>query len=562
MKKVLISLFFICLFFLPVMADYTVDNVSVYAEVGNNGKTEVSSTIQLTFSSPEENVTIPLPDNDTSRVSVSSYRYRVKQTDYGTNVVVSTSDGFTGTHTFQISYTLPSFTDDGSEEDLFKLNLLSSRWARDIGDVSIQVKLPGSLVEIPEGYVMTPLILSGYYGDLDPVDAALEVNGNVITGAVSSRMAYDSLALEVSLPDGYFRVRSASIPMISITWFCLVMVAVTLLCMLYWRLKLRNQPVSYSARLLSPEGILPYQLPQVLDGATCDMAALILEWANLGYLSLGYNKNRQVLLRRNMLMGSERTQAEQKLFAQIFARGNRVLATPGRFSAAAGRFRAASRRSISRAAFDRTGGNPVFIQLPCRLLLAVAVGYLVYQMLPEGPGFIVLAVLGAIAGFVYSMYLHSALSVWKALRQFSAKTTALLIIAVLLIYLGLMSGAFLETLVGVFSCCFSAICTAVGPRRSDWGRDILAQAKGCRRFYHQVSWQKLQLYMGSNKRFFQEQLPKAVALNCDKAFAARFERLSVPQPEWLPGHKKKAWSASQLLRQISPMVNKLREAFR
>lgn len=562
MKKVLISLFFICLFVLPVMADYSVDSVSVYAEVGNNGKTEVSSTIQLTFSSPTDEVTIPLPDEDASRISVSSYRYRVKQTDYGTNVVVSTSGGFSGTHTFQVSYNLPSFTDDGDAEDLYQLNLLSSRWARDIGSVSIQVMLPGSLVEIPADYVMSPLILSGYYGDLDPVDAALETNGSVITGAVSARMAYDSLALEVSLPEGYFRVRSNSIPMISITWVCLIMVAVTLLCMLYWRLKLRNQPVSYSARLLAPEGILPYQLPQILDGTSCDMAALILEWANLGYLSLGYSKNRQVILQRNMFMGSERPQAEQQLFSQIFGRRSRVLATPGRFSAAARQFRSASRRNVSRVAFDRASGNPVFVQLPCRLLLAAAVGYLVSQMLPEGTVFVVLAIMAAIPGFIYSMYLHTALSAWKSLRQFSLRSAILLAVAAVLIYLGLMEGAFLETLVGVYACCFSAIATAAGPRRSAWGRDILAQTKGCRRFYHQVSWQKLQLYMGHNKRFFQTELPKAVALNSDRVFASRFERLSVPQPEWLPSRKQKVWSAPQLQKQLSPVIKKLREAFR
>lgn len=561
MKKVLISLFFICLFFLPVMADYTVDSVAVNAEVSSNGKTQVTSTTVLTFTSGETEVTIPLPDEDVSHVSVSNYRYRVKQTDFGTNVVVSNGDGFAGTHTFQITYSLPAFTDGSSSEDLYHLNLLSSRWAREIGSVSVQITLPGSQVELPEGFSMEPQILSGYYGDLDPVDAPMEAVGNTLTGSVSQRMAYDSLAVEVSLPEGYFRMRSTSIPMISITWVCLAMAAVTALCMLYWHFKLRNPAISYSARLLAPEGILPYQLPQVLDGSSCDMAALILEWANLGYISLGYNKSQQVILRRNMHMGSERTAAEQQLFSQIFGRSSRVVATPGRFSASASRFRAASRRSVSQVAFDRSGGNPVLIQLPARLLLAVAIGYMVYKLLPEGAGFVVLAVFAGIAGFVYSMYLHSAVSTWRSLGQFGGKTLGLVLIAVILIYLGLISGAFLETCIGMFACCFSAVATASGPRRSAWGRDMMAQAKGCRRFYRQVSWQKLQIYLGHNNRFFQSELPKAVALNCDKTFAARFERLSIPRPDWLPGVRKQTWSAPALQKQLTPIVKKLRAAF-
>lgn len=562
MKKLFISLFFICLFFLPVMADYSVDSISINAEVGINGKAQVTSTVSLTFDAPTEEIIIPLPSTDASRVSVSNYRYRVRETDTGVNVVVSTKGGFAGMQTFQLSYTLPAFTDDGADEDLYHLELLSSRWARDIGSVSVQVTLPGSTTPLPEDYQMTPQILSGYYGDLDPVDAALTVSGSSISGTVTQRMAYDSLAMEVSLPDGYFRVRSASIPMISITWLCLVMAGLTGLCMLYWRLKLRNPPKEYSARLLSPEGVLPYQLPQVLDGVSCDMAALVLEWANLGYVSLGYNKSRQVILRRNMVMGSERTQAEQVLFSQIFGRNNRVLATPGRFSGAANRFRAASRRSLNRVAFDAGGGNPVLVQLPCRLLLAVSVGYMTYKLMPEGGGFTVLAVLFGLLGFLYSMYLHSALSQWVTHRVFSRKTLLLLLIAVVFVYLGLISGAFLESCIGLFACCFSATATGVGPRRSAWGLDVLAQTKGCRRFYRRVSWQKLQLYLGQNNRFFQTELPKALALNVDRTFASRFERLSIPQPEWLPGLKKKTWSASALQKQLTPMVKKLREAFR
>ena len=60
--------------------------------------------------------------------------------------------------------------------------------------------------------------------------------------------------------------------------------------------------------------------------------------------------------------------------------------------------------------FDPKGGNVVLVQIPCRILLAVGVGYLAQQMLPEGGGFVVLAVLAGMVGFLYSIYLHTALS--------------------------------------------------------------------------------------------------------------------------------------------------------
>ena len=561
MKKILFSLFFICLFLFPVMADYSVDSISVTAEVAENGRAEVSTAVQLTFTTPQDEVTVPLPEGEISGVSVSSFRSKVKETNYGTNVVISSSRGFSGTQLFVISYKTEAFTSDGTSEDLYSLNLLSSRWAKEIGSCALQVTLPGSSVEFPENYVMEPQILSGYYGDLDAVDATLEANGNLISGSVSNRMAYDTLTLQVSLPDGYFHVRSTTIPMIAITWLCIAMVLITALCVLYWQRRIRSPHKTVSARLLLPEGVLSYQLPQVLDGNSCDFAALILEWANLGYLSMGYTRSRQLYFQKNMSMGSERNAAEQRLFAEIFGNRSRVAVTPGRFSSSAARFRSASRRSVNRFTFDRSGGNVVFLQLPCRLLCAVGIGYMVYLFLPEGSGFILLAVMAGILGFFYSMYLHSAVAVWKALRKFSVKAVVLLLIAVGLEALALMAGAFLEMSVGILACLFSAVATAAGPRRSSRGQDAMAQAKGCRRFYRHAAWHRLQIYMGANRRFFQLELPKAVALNSEKQFAARFERLSVPHPEWLPSRSKKAWSAEKLQKQLAPMIKSIREAF-
>ena len=204
----------------------------------------------------------------------------------------------------------------------------------------------------------------------------------------------------------------------------------------------------------------------------------------------------------------------------------------------------------------------VFLQLPARILLAVGVGYLVRCLLPEDAAFLLVAVLAGIAGFVYSVYLHTALSRWKALRHFSRSTLICLILALVLLVLGLLGGAVLEVGIGLTACVFSALATAVGPRRSQRGQDLLSEAKGCRLFYRQVTWQRLQLLCGRNSRFFQMQLPKAAALGVDKKFAVRFERLPVPRPEWLGGKGNRTTTASALQREIDAILKGLRQAFR
>ena len=456
MKKVLFSLFFICIFLVPALADYQVDSVAVSAEVSAKGRAQVTTTVQLTFDTATEQVTIPLANADVSRVSAGDYRFSVDETDDGTDVIVKNKDGFVGTQTFLITYTV-SYADDGDDEaDTFTLGLLSSRWGRPIGSCSFQVIMP-------QAFEAEPQIVSGYYGILSAADAGLTVTDTSFSGSVTERMAYDSLSVVLTLPNQYFAVRSTTIPVISITFLSVGMLAVLLLCILYWRLKLRSRRVSSSPRLLRPEGILPCQLPTVLDGSTCDVAAMILEWANLGYLSISYARSGTPMLTRLMVMGSERSKAEQRLFAQIFAQRSRTAITPGRFSRAAAQFRAASNRSLHRVIFDPKSGNPALVQIPCRLLLALGIGYMAYQLLPEGGGFVVLAVLIGLVGLFYSLQLHNALLRFAALRSTSPVLLLCLALMLSLLPISLMAGTFPEIAVGIAAILFSSIATAPGP---------------------------------------------------------------------------------------------------
>lgn len=555
MKKVLFSLFFICIFLVPALADYQVDSVAVSAEVSAKGRAQVTTTVQLTFDTATEQVTIPLANTDVSRVSAGDYRFSVDETDDGTDVIVKNKDGFVGTQTFLITYTV-SYADDGDDEaDTFTLGLLSSRWARPIGSCSFQVIMP-------QAFEAEPQIVSGYYGILSAADAGLTVTDTSFSGSVTERMAYDSLSVVLTLPNQYFAVRSTTIPVISITFLSVGMLAVLLLCILYWRLKLRSRRVSSSPRLLRPEGILPCQLPTVLDGSTCDVSAMILEWANLGYLSISYARSGTPVLTRLMVMGSERSKAEQRLFAQIFAQRSRTAITPGRFSRAAAQFRAASNRSLHRVIFDPKSGNPALVQIPCRLLLALGIGYMAYQLLPEGGGFVVLAVLIGLVGLFYSLQLHNALLRFAALRSTSPVLLLYLALMLSLLPISLMAGTFPEIAVGIAAILFSSIATAPGPRRSARGVDAMAQTKGCRTFYRQAAWKRLQVFQGKSARFFQTQLPNAVALGVEKQFARRFEDLSVPVPEWLTVPKKSPQTAKNLQQQLAPLLRQLREAFR
>lgn len=558
MKKAIFSLFFICFLSLGVFADFQVDQATINAQVSDTGTAQVTASFQLSFSSTQDSLQVPLPDGEISRVSAETYRYSVSRGDDVVDVVLTGS--FSGTQTVTVSYQVDSSPVSGDEGETYTLGLLSSRWACQVGACSIQVTLPQASGTMPQDYSIAAQILSGYYGALSQDETGLTINGTIINGSTGNRMAYDSLSLQADVPTGYFYTRTAAIPMVHITYLAVGMLAVLGLLILFWYFRLRTPPQEISTRLLTPGGLLPCQLPQLLDGKTCDVALLILEWANLGYLTIRRSKRGYIILTRLLPMGSERSQAEQRLFQQIFSTGYRVAATPGRFSAAGARFCSASRRSLNRVLFDRKGGNIVLLQLPCRILLAVSVGYVAYENFPTGAAFLVLSVFAGLIGFLFSIYLHSALADWKSLKRFGRNTAILLLVCVLLLVIALLNGGILEMFIGLCACGFSSLASASGPRRSTRGQELMAQAKGCRLFYQRVNWQRLQLLMARNGRFFQLQLPKAAALGVDRSFAQRFEQLPVTTPEWLGTGASN--TALQLQRQIRDILADLREAFR
>lgn len=111
MKKVLFFLFFICIFMVPAFADYTVDSIFVSAEVASSGKSQVSMTLQLTFDASTPEVTVPLPEDQVSKVSAGDYRFQLDRTDDGTDVILKNREGFIGTQTFLITYQVPAAAD-------------------------------------------------------------------------------------------------------------------------------------------------------------------------------------------------------------------------------------------------------------------------------------------------------------------------------------------------------------------------------------------------------------------------------------------------------------------
>ena len=561
MKRIFFLLFFIIMLMVPAFADYQVESINFSADVTSAGKTQVTTVFELSFDDPAASVTIPLPSGEVSGVSVSDYSYRIEREDDYTALTVSSKGRLLGTQLISVSYTIPAAEDSDDEEDLYSINLLSSRWGREIEQFSFSLSLPASDTALEEGTEITPLLESGYYGSTEAYGASAELSGTMVSCTLQKLLAYDTLSLTVSLPEGWFHVRQAAIPALSLSLTAVILAGLLLLVLLYWFFFMRFPWVETISRQLPPDGLLPCHMAYAMDGASCDLAALLLEWANLGYLYISARSRRGLILTKKMDMGTERSRSERQLFKRIFRGKQRAAVTKGRFRAAGQRYMAATCPTLNRILFDRKGGSGRLLRLPARLMAGVGVGYIAYGFLPDGNGYIVLAVLVGALGLLYGGELSRAVRLMRGRRSLNFPGLLLCLSAGALMVPALFAGTIPETGLGLLGCILCGFLEGGGPRRNERGREIYAQTKGCRYYYRSAPWRRLQHNSAVNSRYFQQQYPRAAALRSEKAFAALFEGISVPPPEWYPALGTERMEVRALEKKLRPVLRQLRDAF-
>jgi hypothetical protein len=99
--------------------------------------------------------------------------------------------------------------------------------------------------------------------------------------------------------------------------------------------------------------------------------------------------------------------------------------------------------------------------------------------------------------------------------------------------LGIAGGRWLVTVLMIAFQFLAGVLAAYGGRRTELGQQALKQVLGMRKFMRSASKQELQRMLKANPEYFHEMLPYALALGVDKVFAARFERLRLPECSYL-----------------------------
>ena len=256
MKRLLLLL--VCLLALCTgvcAAEPVISEMKTDCTLTGSGSCQVTQSFTLEISGAQTQLRFPLSPG-AKKASVAGYNAQ-KQTDGDCPVLVlSDANGFTGTRSFTVMYTISGLASEADGVQTLRLPLLSAKWDYPISKYVFTVTLPKPF----ESY---PAFSSGYYGDVISDYIDLDISESRITGVIETGLKdHESLEMTLTLDKAYF---SGAYTALSFSWVGMAFILLFLaLAFGYWFSSLRSAPVRVASRMLPPDAALPCDMPFLL----------------------------------------------------------------------------------------------------------------------------------------------------------------------------------------------------------------------------------------------------------------------------------------------------------
>lgn len=544
-KAFRVILVFLCLvsLTLPAFAASSAQSVSVYSTVGTDGSCLVTVNMTLNLENKLSELLFPLPAG-ASDVSVNGSSARTFSRSGVTVISLDKSlSGMVGSVSVSIHYRLSNVLQvDENETVTAQIDLLSG--------FSLPVETMEFTVTFPGDIAFRPNFFDTYLQDSMESNLTYTTQGATLTGQVLEPLKdHDTVRIFLEVPAEQFP-ESPYLRHIS-HWTQIAMMVCAGLALLYWLLFLRCLPVLPQRQTTVPEAITAGEVGTVLAGQGAFLPLMAVSWAQMGYLLICADRKGNILLKKRMDMGNERSAHENRIFAALFRKGNTVDTSKRPFallSARVLRSRDAARRHFR----PGTGRREIY----GFLFLAVAFfGGLSLASLWFLTGFarilgsVVLSLFGLFSGYLIQRGMASLL-----LHSTDRKVLALLSVAAWVL-LGALSGQMVLCLVIAGSQIFAGLTGPYSGRRNATGRQAAAELLGLR--LHIVRMHRKDSVSPDNPDYFYQLLPFALALGVDGPFARCFSDRNLPDCTFLQvgrtGHQNAVQFASTLRQTVSAM---------
>lgn len=521
-------------------AEYA-SQVNVFAVVSQDGSCQITVTAVLHIEKNDEDIRFPVPAEATG-VSLNGTRVWTTKADHVQYIDISSAlHNMVGDFTVTVSYGLPDVihTSDAGTPEL-QLPLLSG-FAHPIDKLDFSVTLPGEITA-------KPAFSSGYHQANIEKDLVSTVSGATISGRSSTELKdHETLTMTLAVEEEMFP--NAPLVFYESNVDDTAMIICGVVALLYWLLFLRCKPPRRRLSTTAPEGVSAGQIGAVMTLGKADLSLMVFSWAQLGYISIQANRKDKILLQKRMDMGNERSAFEQRCFRNLFGKRN-IVDTAGLHYATQCKQVSGMSPNLQPLVHPHSG-NPKLFRAICALIAlfgGVSFGIAMTQGAAlQGFWVFVTATIGLglgwlMQGTVRELMLHKG-----------SPTAVGIVASVLWLLLGLIAGQF-SIAVGVLLSQWAAgLMAFFGGRRTEAGRQDMAQIMGLRRYLKAVPKEELRRIMSVDPDYFFSLAPFALALGVDRSFARRFGNDRLPNcPYILLGNDTAhtAYEWSNLMRRV------------
>lgn len=519
MKKWLIGLFAAMLIFtsaFSVSAATGASGVSCYATVASDESCQVTLSVNLHLETATDSLKLPVPAQATN-ITVNGTRVRTSKSGDVRNVDLNKVMGtILGDFTLAVNYTLPDVILRDEQGDLSLQLPLLSGFAYGISNMDFSVTMPGQITG-------DPIFSSGYHQTDIEKDMVFTVDGAVISGRFQAPLKdHETLMLSMGVTEEMFPQRVVQLQNTDFSNIAMIVCAV--LAFLYWLIFLRCLPLWHQHTTQPPQGHTAGELGCILCQQGVDLSLMVLSWAQLGYLLILPDRSGRVILHKQMEMGNERSEAEQRIWRSLFGKRDRVDTGGAHYAQL---LRSVAKKSPGlQELIHHASGNPAmlrFILSGIGLFGGAGMGILLSGgSALTGLWVFFLAALGALSCY-YLINWGSTLFLRSNSRGY-----VYFLICLFWLLLGIAAGVFATTLWILVGILFAGLFYSFGGRRTSLGRQTANQILGLRRYLRTVSKTELQRICAENPEYFHQIAPYAVALHVHKRFARRFGRLPLP----------------------------------
>lgn len=540
MRRIIIIALCVLLLTTAVSAAGSVTGMQSAAVLASDGTCQISLVMQLTVDSGDDGLRFPLPGN-AKDITLNGSAAKTSRAEGLRWVDLSPAVYGPGVYSLTLHYSLPDLVSQEEKEGLLLQLPLLSGFSYPIERMEFSVTLPGEPEKMPQ-------FTSTYHPESMESYMAYSVDGPVISGYFLQGLK-DHETLRMTLPVTGKLFPQTMVKQWSLSYDDVIQYGLLILALLYWLIFLRCRPGKRERRVQPPDGITAGELGCCLCGLGADLPAMVLSWAQMGYLTVQLDRNRRVRLHKTMDMGNERSEFEVRCFKVLFGKRQTVDGSSEHFA----RLGRKIARTVPNAwhYFRKSSGNPMIFRCIAGCIGGVGGFSLAVAFASDTVWQVLLAILLVPLGAVLSWLIQTGCR-GIHLRH---RLDLLLAGAASLVWLvlGNWSGEVAVAVFVIASQFLAGFAAIHGGRRTESGLQARNEIFGLRKYLKSVRPEELRRILESNPDYYFTVAPHALALGVDRAFARQFGEMPMPACPYLETSGRETMTAEQwnaLLRQV------------